>query len=95
MNSYASRCHRVVPLGHTDSVWLYIHTGKNLENFLRTTSPAHSSLCLLGLRIVDFVASHLLLLVSAAVNGFHLRHSRRSEFIAELGYELDHCAIPI
>ena len=29
--SYASRCHRVVPLGHTDRVGLYIVTGKNLE----------------------------------------------------------------
>ena len=27
----ASRCHRVFPLGHTDSVGLYIDTGKNLE----------------------------------------------------------------
>ena len=31
VNSYASRCHRVVPLGHTDRVGLYIVTGKNLE----------------------------------------------------------------
>ena len=30
-HSYASRCHRVVPLGHTDRVGLYIVTGKNLE----------------------------------------------------------------
>ena len=30
-HSYASRCHRVVPLGHTDRVGLYILTGKNLE----------------------------------------------------------------
>ena len=29
--SFASRCHRVVPLGHTDRVGLYIDTGKNLE----------------------------------------------------------------
>ena len=29
--SYESRCHRVVPLGHTDRVGLYIVTGKNLE----------------------------------------------------------------
>ena len=34
VHSYASRCHRVVPLGHTDRVGLYIVTGKNLE-----TSP--------------------------------------------------------
>ena len=93
VNSYASRCHWVIPLGHTNGVGLYIHTGKNLESFLQTSSPAHSSLCLLGLRIIDFVASRLLSLVSATVNGFHLRRCRRSEFIAELGYELDHSAI--
>ena len=29
--SFASRCHRVVPLGHIDRVGLYIVTGKNLE----------------------------------------------------------------
>ena len=29
--SFASRCHRVVPLGHTDRVGLYIVTGKILE----------------------------------------------------------------
>ena len=30
-HSYASRCHRAVPLGHTDRVGLYIDTGKILE----------------------------------------------------------------
>ena len=30
-HSYASRCHRVIPLGHTDRVGLYIVTGKILE----------------------------------------------------------------
>ena len=69
--------------------------GKNLENFLQTPSPAHSSLCHLGLRIVDFFASHLLSLVSAAVNGIQPRRCRRSEFIAKLGYGLDHSAIPV
>ena len=39
INSYASRCHRVVPLGHTDRVGLYIVTGK-IWKFLRTPSPA-------------------------------------------------------
>ena len=39
VNSYASRCHRVVPLGHTDRVGLYIVTGK-IWKFLRTPSPA-------------------------------------------------------
>ena len=29
--SFASRCHRVVPLGHTDRVSLYIPPGQNLE----------------------------------------------------------------
>ena len=29
--SYASRCHRVVPLGHTDRVRLYRSPGQNLE----------------------------------------------------------------
>ena len=37
--SYASRCHRVVPLGHTDRVGLYIVTGK-IWRFLLTPSPA-------------------------------------------------------
>ena len=36
--SYESRCHRVVPLGHTDRVGLYIVTGK-IWKFLRTPSP--------------------------------------------------------
>lgn len=31
VHSYASRCYRVVPLGHTNRVGLYIVTGKNLE----------------------------------------------------------------
>ena len=31
--SYASRCHWVVPLAHTDRVRLYIPPGQNLENF--------------------------------------------------------------
>ena len=39
VNSNASRCHRVVPLGHTDRVGLYIVTGK-IWKFLRTPSPA-------------------------------------------------------
>ena len=39
INSYAPRCHGVVPLGHTDRVGLYIVTGK-IWKFLRTPSPA-------------------------------------------------------
>ena len=31
--SYESQCHRVVPLGHTDRVRLYILTGQILEKF--------------------------------------------------------------
>ena len=31
--NFASRCHRVVPLGHTDRVRLYILTGQILEKF--------------------------------------------------------------
>ena len=31
--SFASRCHRVVPLGHTDRVRLYILTGQILKSF--------------------------------------------------------------
>ena len=78
----------------TPTVMGYIYTYRQiLENFLRNSSPAHSSLCLLGLRIVDFVASRLMSLVFAAVNGFLLHRCRRSEFTAELGYELDHSAI--
>ena len=73
---------------------IYTH-GQILESLLQNSSLARSSLCLLGLRIVDFVASYLLLLVSAAINGFLLRRCRRSEFTAELGYGLDHSAIPV
>jgi len=42
--SYESRCHRVVPLGHTNRVGLYIVTGK--------IRPRDSLLCPRGLRIV-------------------------------------------
>ena len=38
--SFASRCHRVVPLGHTDRVGLYIVMGNFFWKFLRTPSPA-------------------------------------------------------
>ena len=37
--SCASRCHRVVPLGHTDRVGLYILTGKILETFSKPLRP--------------------------------------------------------
>ena len=38
-HSYASRCHRVVPLGHTDRVRLYIPTGKTSEIFSELFRP--------------------------------------------------------
>ena len=37
--SFASRCHRVVPLSHTDRVGLYIPTGKTLEIFSELFRP--------------------------------------------------------
>ena len=37
--SYESRCHRVVPLGHTDRVGLYIPTGKILKIFSELFRP--------------------------------------------------------
>ena len=39
VNSYASRCHRVVPLGHTDSDGLYILTRKFWKTFSETPRP--------------------------------------------------------
>ena len=50
--SFASRCHRVVPLGHTDRVGLYIVTGKKFENFSEPLRPRDSLLCQRDLRIV-------------------------------------------
>ena len=53
VHSYASRCHRVVPLGHTDKVRLYIVTGKILE--ISPNPFAHAIACsaIEGLRIVS------------------------------------------
>ena len=79
--------HSVTPTGSG-----YIYSREKFGNFSETPSPAHSSLCLLGLQIVLLIASHLLSLVSAAVNGIL---PRRCKFIAELGYGLDHSAIPV
>ena len=45
VHSYAFRCHRVVPLGHTDRVGLYIVTGKILEISPKPLRPRNSSLC--------------------------------------------------
>ena len=57
--------------------------------------PRNSSLC--HPRSPDrlLIASRLLSLVSAAINGIQPRCCRRSEFIAKLGYGLDHSAIPV
>ena len=38
--SFASRCHRVVPLGYTDRVRLYIPTGQILEKFPKPIARA-------------------------------------------------------
>ena len=42
--SYESWCHRVVPLGHTDRVRLYIPMGQNLENFPNLFARAQPAL---------------------------------------------------
>jgi len=88
-SSFASRCHRVVPLGHTDSVRLYILTGQILENFPKTFSPARDLLCRLGSPDHLLAASDLPPLDSATVNGNPHRQCRRSKSTAELGYGLD------
>ena len=51
-HSYASRCHRVVPLGHTDRVRIYIPTGQNLEISPKPLRPCVSCSADSGLRIV-------------------------------------------
>ena len=48
----ASRCHRVVPLGHTDRVGIYKPTGEILEISLKPLSPRVSCSAASGLRIV-------------------------------------------
>ena len=57
--SYESRCHRVVPLGHTDRVGLYILTGKNLETFSKPVCPriARSASWVSGSSSLSLVAS--------------------------------------
>ena len=76
--SYASRCHRVVPLGHTDRVRLYILTGQIWKIF-RNPSPACNLLCLFGSPHRPLAASDHPPPVSAAVNGNLLRRCRRRE----------------
>ena len=49
-HSYASRCHRVVPLGHTDRVGLYIVTGKILEISPKPFARATARSAIGGLR---------------------------------------------
>ena len=77
---------------HRQGRAIYRH-GQNFGNFSELLRPRNSSLC--HRRSPDrlLVASRLLSLVSAAVNGFRPRRCRRSEFITKLGYGLDHCAI--
>lgn len=48
----ASRCHRVIPLGHTDRVGIYIPTDEILENSSKPLSPHVSYSAALGLWIV-------------------------------------------
>ena len=50
--SFASGCHRVVPLGHTDRVGIYIPTGEILEIPSNPLSPRVSCSTTSGLRIV-------------------------------------------
>ena len=50
--SFASRCHRVVPLGHTDRVRLYILTGQILEKFPKPLRPHITYSASSGLRII-------------------------------------------
>ena len=49
--SYASRCHRVVPLGHTDRVGIYIPMGEILEISSKPSIPRVSCSTASGLRI--------------------------------------------
>ena len=51
VHSYASRCHRVVPLGHTDRVGIYRPTGEILEISSKPLSPRVSCSTASGLRI--------------------------------------------
>ena len=53
VHSYASRCHRVVPLGHTDRVRLYIVTGKILEISPKPFARAIARSAIEDLRIVS------------------------------------------
>ena len=53
VHSYASRCHRVVPLGQPDRVGLYIVTGKNLEISPNLFARAIARSAIEGLRIVS------------------------------------------
>ena len=75
--SYASRCHRVVPLGHTDRVGLYIVTGKNLEIF--PNPLAHAIACSANLVSGSSPRRQSPLLVSIAANGILPCRCRRSE----------------
>ena len=83
--------HSVTPTGSG-----YIYSRAKFWKFLRNPfARAIARSAIEGLRIVLLVASRLLSLVSTAVNGILPRRCRCSEFIAELGYGLDHSAIPV
>ena len=47
--SFASRCHRVVPLGHTDRFRLYIPPSQSLEIFPKPLRPRIACSAFLGL----------------------------------------------
>ena len=82
--------HSVTPTGLG-----YIYPRVKFWKTFRPPRPRLACSASLGLRIILLVASRLLSLVSAAVNGILPRRCRCSEFIAELGYGLDHSAIPV
>ena len=76
--------HSVTPTGSG-----YIYRRVKIWKFLQNLPPARVLLCQLGSPDHPLVASDLSLLVSVAVNGNLHRHCRRSELIANLGYEFD------
>ena len=80
-SSCSTRSHRQGQDIYTD--------GSYFGNFSKTSSPACVLLCRLRSPGHPLITSDLPLLVSVAVNGNLLRRCRRSELIAELGYEFD------
>ena len=90
--SSASRCHRVVPLGHTDRVGLYIVTGKILE--ISPNPFARAIACSANLVFGSSTRRQL-----PPVAGLRRRQREFCPTVAavasphELGYGLDLCAI--